>query len=74
MAVERHGDFLVVGDLGGCRRALRITEIAEVRDHDESGLEAAIVTRRGEAIVLADDFDEVLPLVLVPLLRVYNRS
>lgn len=64
MAVERYGDFLVLRDLAGCRRALRVADISEVRDHDDTCMESAIVTRRGEAVVLPDDFDEVLPLVV----------
>ncbi|MHA7062886.1 hypothetical protein [Azospirillum argentinense] len=66
MTVQRCGDFLLMRDLAGCRRALRVSDIAEVRDRDETGLEAAVVTRRGEAIILVEDFDEVLPLVLAP--------
>lgn len=66
MTAERYGDFLVLRDLAGCRRALRVADISEVRDHDETGIETAVVTRRGEAVVLPDDFDEVLPLVIAP--------
>lgn len=73
MAVERCGEFLIVHDLAGCRRALRVTEIAEVRDYDESAQEAAVVTRRGEAIVLRSGFDEVLPLVLLARERATPR-
>ena len=64
MAVERQGDFLIVRDLAGGRRALRVTDISEVRDHDDTYMETAVVTRRGQAVVLPDDFDVVLPLVL----------
>ena len=64
VAAERHGDFLVLRDLAGCRRALRVTDTSEVRDHDDACMEAAVVTRRGEAVVLLEDFDVVLPLVL----------
>ncbi|MBY6266608.1 hypothetical protein EI613_32715 (plasmid) [Azospirillum sp. 412522] len=55
MVVEQQGDLLVLRDLAGCRRALRVTDISEVRDQDDTYL---------ETVVLPDDFDEVLPLVL----------